>query len=134
VVELCCEVTIGYHPRFGAGFFAQTMEEQPYTIVVDGAGAASERRMANHAAGRALAPTLKVLSNTVAAGRRTVVLSRPAAVRRHPMPHTALKCQAPEIINSDTRPRPTTGPRPGPRELHHGPGRMGRLSALSVLL
>eukprot|EP01043_Picozoa_sp_COSAG02_P005347 COSAG02_NODE_144_length_34086_cov_65.390944_22_plen_376_part_00 len=63
---------------YGVGVYAQTMEEAPYTIIVDGTGAVSERRMANHAAGRLLPPTVKVLSNTVSAGKRTVVLSRAA--------------------------------------------------------
>lgn len=65
---------------YAAGFFAQTMEETPYTIVVDGAGAVTERRMANHAIGRLLTSTVTVVSNTVAAGKRTVVLSRSATV------------------------------------------------------
>jgi hypothetical protein len=63
---------------FGAGFFAQTMEDAPYTIIVDGTGAVSERRMANHAIGRLLKSTVKVLSNTVVSGTRTVMLSRSA--------------------------------------------------------
>ena len=63
---------------YGAGLFAQTMEEAPYTIIVDGTGAVTERRMANHAAGRLLPRTVKVVSNTVSAGKRTVVLSRAA--------------------------------------------------------
>ena len=63
---------------YGVGVFAQTMEEAPYTFIVDGTGAVSERRMANHAAGRLLPPTVKVVSNTVLAGKRTVVLSRSA--------------------------------------------------------
>jgi hypothetical protein len=63
---------------FGVGFFAQTMEEAPYSVIVDGAGAVSERKMANHAAGQLLEPTVTVTSNTVTAGTRTVVLTRPA--------------------------------------------------------
>ena len=63
---------------FGAGFFAQSMNDKPYSIIVDGKGAVSERRMDNHAAGTVLAPTVAVSSNTVVAGKRTVVLSRPS--------------------------------------------------------
>jgi hypothetical protein len=63
---------------YAAGFFAQNMNDAPYTIVVDGAGNVTERRMANHAAGTLLATSIKVISNTVASGKRTVVLSRPA--------------------------------------------------------
>ena len=62
----------------GVGFFAQTMEEMPYTIIVDGSGAVTERRMANHAIGTLLNSTVTVLSNTVSAGKRTVVVSRSA--------------------------------------------------------
>jgi hypothetical protein len=65
---------------FGTGFYAQSMEETPYTIIVDGVGAVTERRMANHAIGRLLPASVTVLTNTVVAGVRTVVLSRPAHV------------------------------------------------------
>ena len=54
------------------------MEEMPYTIIVDGSGAVTERRMANHAIGTLLNSTVTVLSNTVSAGKRTVVVSRSA--------------------------------------------------------
>lgn len=64
--------------RFGAGFFAATMSAAPYTIVVDGTGSVTERRIANHAAGTLLKASVTVTSNTVAAGRRTVVLTRAA--------------------------------------------------------
>lgn len=63
---------------FGVGFYAQTMEEQPYTLIMEGTGAVSERRLANHATGRLLNPTIKVVSNNVASGKRTVVLTRSA--------------------------------------------------------
>jgi len=63
---------------YGAGFYAQSMEDAPYTLVVDGKGAVTERRMANHAIGRLLKPTLTVVSNTVTAGMRTVVVTRNA--------------------------------------------------------
>ena len=43
---------------------------------VDGAGVVSERALANHAPGKVLQPTIKVLSSTVANGRRTVVVTR----------------------------------------------------------
>ena len=55
------------------------MADEPYAIVVDGRGAVTERRMANHAAGALLSPTIKVISSSVAGGRRTTVLSRPAS-------------------------------------------------------
>ena len=71
---------------FGIGFFAQSMADDPYTIVVDGTGAVTERRIANHAAGTLLAPSVAVVSNVVGSGGlRTVVLSRPAqgATKEH---------------------------------------------------
>ena len=65
---------------FGAGFFAQTMADAPYAIIVDGTGAVSERRMANHAIGTLLKSTVTVVSNTVSAGKRTIVVTRPASI------------------------------------------------------
>lgn len=69
---------------FGVGFFAQAMEDKPYAIIVDGAGAVSERVLASHMgsaaspAGSLLAPSVTVVHSTVKAGQRTVVLSRPS--------------------------------------------------------
>jgi hypothetical protein len=63
---------------FAVGFFAQDMADQPYTVVVDGKGGVSERQLGNHAAGSVLAPSIKVVSNIVASGQRTIVLTRPA--------------------------------------------------------
>jgi hypothetical protein len=69
---------------FGVGFFAQAMEDAPYALVVDGHGAVSERQLATHMgaaaspAGTLLAPSVTVLSSSVAAGKRTLVLSRAA--------------------------------------------------------
>lgn len=63
---------------FGVGFDSTHMDDKPYAIIVTGGtGAVSERRMANHAAGTLLAPSVTVISNTVLAGKRTVVISRP---------------------------------------------------------
>jgi hypothetical protein len=61
---------------YGVGFFAQSMNDKPYSIIVDGKGAVSERQMARHQAGTLLAPSVKVVSNIVTDGQRTVVLSR----------------------------------------------------------
>jgi len=47
---------------------------------VDGTGAVSERRMANHAIGTLLKSTVTVVSNTVSAGKRTIVVTRPASI------------------------------------------------------
>ncbi len=97
---------------FGVGFNAHLMGDQPYTIVVDGTGAVTERKLGDHDPGRQLSPTqvwlgmcfvfcvlcfyvvlsvvhhclfiltvlcspkVAVVSNTVTAGVRTVVLKR----------------------------------------------------------
>ena len=62
---------------FGIGFGATLMIETPYAIIIDGTGAVTERKLANHAAGTLLASSLQLLSNVVEDGTRTVVLSRP---------------------------------------------------------
>jgi hypothetical protein len=63
---------------FGVGFDAENMGDTPYTIVVDGNGNVEERKLADHAAGVILPPSVSILSNSVSsAGLRTVVISRP---------------------------------------------------------
>lgn len=68
---------------FAAGFGAQAMEDRPWTVVVDGgSGAVSERKLGGpvdnpHVPGDALKASVKVESNTVSAGVRTVVVTRP---------------------------------------------------------
>jgi hypothetical protein len=62
---------------FGVGFGAKAMPDFPWAIVVDGSGGVSERKLGDHAAGTLLQPSVKVVSNVVDAGVRTVVLSRP---------------------------------------------------------
>ena len=71
---------------FGLGFFAQAMEEKPYSIIVDGVGGTvTERVLASHMGsapspgGSLLEPSVTVVYSTVADGKRTVVLTRPAA-------------------------------------------------------
>ena len=62
---------------FGIGFNASLMADTPYAIVVAGkTGAVSEHRLKNHEAGSLLPASVTVVSNTVADGVRTVVLSR----------------------------------------------------------
>lgn len=72
---------------FGAGFGAAdhsggaggsqglTMVGTPWAIVVSGSGV-EERKLGNHEPGTVLAPTVAVVSDTEAGGRRTVVLAR----------------------------------------------------------
>lgn len=63
---------------FGVGLNASLMADKPYAIVVaGGTGSVSEHLMANHAAGTALPSSVTLVSNTVADGTRTVVLTRP---------------------------------------------------------
>jgi hypothetical protein len=52
------------------------MADLPYAIIVDGDGAISERKLANHGPGTELTATLQILSNNVVGGMRTVLLSR----------------------------------------------------------
>lgn len=59
------------------GFNAQAMRDAPWTIIVDGTGKVSERKLADQSSGRELAPSVKIVLNRVADGRRTVMLSRP---------------------------------------------------------
>ena len=62
---------------FGVGFNATSMADRPWTVVVDGDGNVTERHLAFHDPGTALPPSVRVVSNTVQGGKRTVVLSRP---------------------------------------------------------
>ena len=61
---------------FAVGFNAQAMSDLPYAIVVDGTGAVTERQLADHGPGSLLSATVKVLSSTVVAGVRSVMLQR----------------------------------------------------------
>ena len=52
------------------------MSEQPGAIIVDGVGTVSEYQLGQHVGGTKLARQVEVLSNTVASGLRTVVMTR----------------------------------------------------------
>jgi hypothetical protein len=62
---------------YGVGFNASKMADQPYAIIVDGKGAVQERKLAYHDPGKEVLTSVKVVSNTVKDGLRTVVLQRP---------------------------------------------------------
>lgn len=67
---------------FGVGFNASSMADQPWTIIIDGNGAVSERKLgapapASHVAGVLLKPSVSIVQSSVSAGIRSVVLSRP---------------------------------------------------------
>ena len=61
---------------FGIAFNAHTMADLPYSIIVDGYGNVTERKLGNHDGGRLLKPTIKVLSNFVENNLRKVKLTR----------------------------------------------------------
>jgi len=61
---------------FGVGFNAEAMKDLPYAIIIDGSGAVSERKLADHGPGSTLPSSVTVASNTVTSGRRTVVMTR----------------------------------------------------------
>mmetsp|Transcript_2949 Transcript_2949/g.6209 ORF Transcript_2949/g.6209 Transcript_2949/m.6209 type:complete len:755 (+) Transcript_2949:19-2283(+) len=62
---------------FAVGFNAHEMGDAPWTVVVDGNGNVTERKLADHNPGTLLLPSLTLESSHVAAGRRTVTLTRP---------------------------------------------------------
>jgi hypothetical protein len=62
---------------FGVGFNASSMKDAPWTIIVDGYGKVTERKLADQNPGEELKSSVTVLSTSVAAGHRTVVMSRP---------------------------------------------------------
>ena len=76
----CMVLTILIQYPFGActgvGFGATLMDDMPYAIIVEGTGAVSERQLAKESPGTLLNVSVKVVSNTVVAGVRTVVLTR----------------------------------------------------------
>ena len=61
---------------YGVAFNAITMNDLPYSIIVDGYGLLYEYKLGNHFLGTLLKPSLKVVSSTVKDNYRTVVLSR----------------------------------------------------------
>jgi len=63
---------------FSAGFNAANfaMSDKPYTIVVDGTGNVSERKLGDHDPGTVLPASVSVTSNKVVDGVRTVTMTR----------------------------------------------------------
>lgn len=62
---------------FGVGFNATKMADSPWTVVVDGLGAVTERKLGDHVPGAVLPASVTVQSISTHNGTRTVVLSRP---------------------------------------------------------
>lgn len=61
---------------FGVAFGATQMKQKPAAIIVSETGVVSEWQLGDHVAGTKLTTQVVVLSNTVSATQRTVVLSR----------------------------------------------------------
>ena len=66
---------------FSVGFNAPNfaMSDKPYTIVVDGTGNVSERKLGDHDPGTVIEQSVSVTSNTVVDGVRTVTMVRDLA-------------------------------------------------------
>eukprot|EP01084_Bolivina_argentea_P167243 290290_1 len=62
---------------YGVGFAATVMANEPYAIIIDGTGAVTERKLANHGPGTLLKPTITVLSSSITNDIRTVTMTRP---------------------------------------------------------
>ena len=75
---------------FGVGFGAQAMKDTPWTVIVDGNGTVSERRLADQSPGELLERSVDVVSSGVTDGKRIVVLTR------------ALKGRSPKYFTFDT--------------------------------
>merc|ERR1712176_482692 len=61
---------------FSVGFDATSMSNSPYAIVVDGDGQVTEHVLGAHKAGVQLNTSVRIMSNSVVAGTRTVVMQR----------------------------------------------------------
>mmetsp|Transcript_41397 Transcript_41397/g.81162 ORF Transcript_41397/g.81162 Transcript_41397/m.81162 type:complete len:771 (+) Transcript_41397:30-2342(+) len=62
---------------FGVGFGAGAMADLPYTLIVDGSGTVTERKLGNHDPGTLLKPSITVVTSSANNGIRTVRLTRP---------------------------------------------------------
>jgi hypothetical protein len=62
-------------------FGAQAMKQGPWAIIMEGDGNVTERKLADQSPGVLLPSTVHVVSNTVADGKRTVVMTRALKVR-----------------------------------------------------
>lgn len=71
---------------FGIGFNAKQMADAPYALIVDAAGAVTERKLVEHGPGALLPATVKVASSSVVNGIRTVVVTRSVAHAVYALP------------------------------------------------
>jgi len=101
------------------------MKDKPYTIVVDGSGNVSERKLGDHDPGTVLASSLTVTSNSVKDGVRTVVMTRPFKGKTADHYTFDVKVTSLPVISASGS---------GPTYAYHGPKtRTGGSVKLSVL-
>ena len=83
---------------FGVGLGAKTftMSDQPYTIMVDGSGKVSELKLGDHSGGQTLAQSVKIVSNKVVNGRRTISSTRALKVSTYSLKYnlTMAACES----------------------------------------
>ena len=61
---------------FGVGFGASEMKGKPWTLIMEGNGNVTERQLADQSSGTLLKSSVTVVSNTVADGKRTAIMTR----------------------------------------------------------
>lgn len=61
---------------FGVGFDAGSMADLPYALIVDGQGNVQENKLAEHNPGTLLKSSVTIVSSSVTAGVRTVIVTR----------------------------------------------------------
>ncbi|CAE7469985.1 unnamed protein product [Symbiodinium pilosum] len=61
---------------FGVGFNAVAMADQPWSLIVDGSGAVTERKLGDHQPGQLLKPSIVVEESKVVGNLRTVTVTR----------------------------------------------------------
>jgi len=76
--EVVIEISGPSDKWYAVGIGAKTfeMQDEPYTIVIDGNGNPTERKLGDHSPGNLLKQSLKLISSKVADGVRTVSLLR----------------------------------------------------------
>merc|ERR1712012_633752 len=95
---------------FGSPNFA--MADRPWTLVVDGKGNIEERKLGDHDPGTLLASSVRVTSNTVVDGERTVVVTR--EFKGKTLDHFTFESTSSEIAV-------ITASGTGPNYAYHGP-------------
>jgi len=62
---------------FGVGFNGSSMKDAPWTIIVDGQGNVTERKLADQNPGKELSQSVTIVSRSLVGGLRTVIMTRP---------------------------------------------------------